>query len=304
MAPTASLRALRAGGGGRLPRAPRASGPRRGWRPRPCARRPRRAAAAPCAKASSSVRLRAAISCSRRARPLALLVAAPRARRRCAPASRAQRGLVLLQLLEQRLRLRLLVVEARARVRHRRRGQAQPLRHLQGQAAAGHAQSQPVGRLVGRRGRTRTTRRRTPGVDCAYAFMQAVVRGGHHHRAARAEVVDDGHAERAALGGIGARADLVEQHQRRRREVARHLHDVGQVRGEGGQVGRDRLLVADVGVDRAGRRAATLPARGGDVQAALRHERQQADGLEGDRLPAGVGAADDEHRRAAADRAA
>ena len=42
-----------------------------------------------------------------------------------------------------------------------------------------------------------------------------------HQRAASAEMIDDGDAERAAFDGIGARPDFVQQHQRRKREVAR-----------------------------------------------------------------------------------
>ena len=70
-------------------------------------------------------------------------------------------------------------------------------------------------------------------------------------RARAAEVLDDRDAEGAALGRVGAGADLVEEHERGPREVARHLDDRGEVRGEGRQVLRDRLLVADVGEDAA-----------------------------------------------------
>ena len=106
--------------------------------------------------------------------------------------------------------------------------------------------------------------------------------------------------ERPAFGGIGARAHLVQQHERRRLEVAGHLHDRGQVGGERRQVGGDRLLVADVGVEAAEDRQQAALGRG-DVQTALRHQGQEARGLEGHGLAAGVGAADHEHRLAEAD---
>src|SRR5206468_5393323 len=96
------------------------------------------------------------------------------------------------------------------------------------------------------------------------------------------------------LGGVGARSHLVEEDESRAIEVARHLYDRRQVRGEGRQVGRDRLLVTDVGVDLPEDRQ-PAPDRGGDVEAALRHEAQETYGFQGHRLPACVGPADDEY---------
>ena len=63
-------------------------------------------------------------------------------------------------------------------------------------------------------------------------------------------MIDDRDAERAAFDRIRARAHFVEQHQRRQRKVAIHRDDVRDVRGEGAQACRDRLLVADVGEER------------------------------------------------------
>jgi hypothetical protein len=60
--------------------------------------------------------------------------------------------------------------------------------------------------------------------------------------------------ERAALRGVGAAADLVDQHQRARVGASSDLAQVLQVRGEGGEARLDRLLVADVGEDVAEQR--------------------------------------------------
>ena len=54
----------------------------------------------------------------------------------------------------------------------------------------------------------------------------------------------------------------------------------------------DRLVVADVGED--GVEDGKLRAVGGNGDSGLRHQREQADGFQGDRFAAGVGAGDDE----------
>ena len=107
-----------------------------------------------------------------------------------------------------------------------------------------------------------------------------------------AEEVGDGDGQRRAFFGIGGRAQLVEQHQRMRGGVVRDEIDVGDVRGKRRQVLLDGLVVADVGED--GVEDGQLGAVGRNRNARLRHQRQQADGLQRDRLAAGVGAADDE----------
>ena len=70
--------------------------------------------------------------------------------------------------------------------------------------------------------------------------------------------------------------------------------DVADVRAERGERLLDRLLVADVGEDGVedGQPGVGV---GGDRQAGLRHQREQADRLERDGLAAGVGAGDQEH---------
>ncbi len=137
---------------------------------------------------------------------------------------------------------------------------------LEREAAAGRSVDQPIRR--GERLRLEAERRaghagRAGGVR----LDRLVVRSGDHHGAALAEVVDDGHAERAALDRVGAVAHFVEQHQRRQLQRRVHGDDAGDVPGERAQVGRDRLLVADVGKHAAEhrqpstrpRRARTIP---------------------------------------------
>ena len=114
--------------------------------------------------------------------------------------------------------------------------------------------------------------------------------------AATPEVIDDGDAERAAFNGIGARSHLVEQHERRRRQLAIHRGDVGNVRRESAQARFDRLLVADVGEQRPEYRQARS-VRGGNAQPGLRHHRQQAGRLQRHGLSAGVRPGDEENRR-------
>ncbi len=72
-------------------------------------------------------------------------------------------GLLPLEPREERLGLLLLVVPARARVGDHLGRQPQPLGHLEGEAAAGRAQGEAVGRLVGLAGGSRRTRSRRRG---------------------------------------------------------------------------------------------------------------------------------------------
>ena len=83
--------------------------------------------------------------------------------------------------------------------------------------------------------------------------LQRVVVGRRdHHRAAAAEVIDDRHRERAAFERDRCRRPP-RRAARATGSVERLVHrdDVGDVAGERAQARRDRLLVADVGKDRA-----------------------------------------------------
>ncbi len=100
-------------------------------------------------------------------------------------------------------------------------------------------------------------------------------------------------ARACAFLRVGARAQFVEDDQRAVIGLFQDAHDVGQVAAEGAERLLDGLLVADVGPDgfEAGQLGAAL---GRDVQARLRHERQQPDGFERDGFAAGVWAGDDQ----------
>ena len=127
-------------------------------------------------------------------------------------------------------------------------------------------------------------------------LQRVVVARRDDRRAAAAEVIDDGDAERAAFGRIGARAHFVEQHQRRHDEIAIHRRDVGDVAGERAEARVDRLLVADVGEQRSEHRQPRALGRR-NVQARLRHQRQQPRRLERDGLAAGVRPGDEQAGR-------
>ena len=99
--------------------------------------------------------------------------------------------------------------------------------------------------------------------------------------------------QRCALGGVGARAQLVEEHQRTAVADGDNLDNVLHVAGESGQGLLNGLLVADIS-QHCVEHADKAPVVRRDMQAALRHQGQQADGLQGDRLAAGVGTGDDQ----------
>ena len=107
------------------------------------------------------------------------------------------------------------------------------------------------------------------------------------------ELVEDRPAQRGPFGRVGARAQLVEQDERLRGRPGQDLADPPDVRREGRERLLEALLVADVGEDVV--EDGELRALGGrDVQAGLGHDREQADGLQGDRLAAGVRPGDDQ----------
>ena len=108
----------------------------------------------------------------------------------------------------------LIVAEKPARGGDHRQRHAEPLRDLDGEAAAGRAVDQPVGgrkrlRIERERRRHHAVGRRAP------RLQRVVVRRRDDERAALLEVIDDGGRQRAAFVGIGAGADFVEQDERR-----------------------------------------------------------------------------------------
>ena len=119
----------------------------------------------------------------------------------------------------------------------------------------------------------------------------AVVGRGDDHAVEVEQLLEQRAGERRALGRVGAGAEFVQQDEGLRAGGLDDPHDVGHVRGEGGERLLDRLLIADVGEDvvEDGDARAGL---GGHGQSSLGHQAEQSDGLERDRLAAGVGSGD------------
>ena len=174
------------------------------------------------------------------------------------------------------------------------RRDAQPGGDLERQAAPGRPVREPVVRREGVRVEAERRAGNARGGG-RVRLEQLVVRRGHDHGAARAEVLDERRTQRAALHRVRARADLVEQDERGQLQVLVHRHDVADVAGEGGDAGRDRLLVSDVREDRA-KHGHPRPRRRRHVQPGLRHEGQQPRRLQRHRLAARVRSGDDQHR--------
>ena len=105
--------------------------------------------------------------------------------------------------------------------------------------------------------------------------------------------LDDGDGQRRALHRVCTGAQLVEEDQAAAGRLLQNAHDIDHMGRESGQTLLNALLIADIrqhplihGND------AAVPHR--DVETALGHEGQEAQGLEGDGLAAGVGAGDDQ----------
>ncbi len=106
------------------------------------------------------------------------------------------------------------------------------------------------------------------------------------------EVGGDSDGEGCAFFGVSGGAEFVEEDEGVCGCVAGDAVEVDDVGGEAGEIALDGLGVADVGVDGVEEREVGL--LGGDGDAGLGHDAEETKGLEGDRLAAGVGAADDE----------
>ena len=195
--------------------------------------------------------------------------------------------------IEVGLELRFAVGEVAARSGDDGGRHTQPRCDLDGEAAAWRSVDEAIG---GREcGRVEAERRALHPLGRGRIRLEHVeVRGGHQVRAAAAEVIDDGGAERTALGGVGAGAHLVEQHERRQRQAAIHRHHVGDVRGKRAEAGRDRLLVADVR-EQALENGQPGAFVGGQVQSGLGHRRKQPRRFQRDGLAARVGSGNDQH---------
>ena len=101
--------------------------------------------------------------------------------------------------------------------------------------------------------------------------------------------------QRRALGRVSARAQFVEQHQIIRRHLVHDGHNRRHMPGEGGQALLDGLLVANIGEHLLKYRQFRPQIRR-DLQARLRHQRQQTDRFQRNRLAARVRAGDNQRR--------
>jgi len=177
-------------------------------------------------------------------------------------------------------------------------GEPQLSRDLKGVGLARHADGQPV------RGPKRLhieLHRRVldaPGGQ-REGLELGVVGGRKRCGLHRQQVLQDRHRQRRALGRVGARAQLVEQHQRSGRDVFQDLDDVRHVGRERGERLLDGLLVADVGEHFVEDCKLGAEVRG-HTEARLCHQRHEPHRLHRDGLAAGVGAGDDERRKLAA----
>jgi hypothetical protein len=118
------------------------------------------------------------------------------------------------------------------------------------------------------------------------------VGGGDGEGAGGAEEFEDGDAERAAFLGVGGAAEFVEEDERFVGDTAEHEGDLADVGGEAGEGFGDGLVVADVGEDLI--EDGEFGGYGGDGDAGLGHEGEEAGGFHGDGFAAGVGACDEE----------
>ena len=122
-------------------------------------------------------------------------------------------------------------------------------------------------------------------------LQQPEVGGRQHQRTLLCEVLQHAERQGRALVGVGAAADLVAQHQGVGPGLAQELRQVAQVGREAGQGLGDGLVVPQVG-QHAAHQGQPRVLAGGHVPAALGQQAEHADGLQGDRLAAGVGSAD------------
>ena len=117
--------------------------------------------------------------------------------------------------------------------------------------------------------------------------------GRDREAAAFEEVLDDRHAQRASLLGIGRGSQLVHQDQGALVGKLHHGFQLLDVRGKGAQALGDGLQVADVGEHLVEPRELRLVRR--NRQAGLCHQGQQSDGLQHDGLTTRIGTTDEQH---------
>ena len=175
---------------------------------------------------------------------------------------------------------------------HNGRVHAQPLGDGKGVGFAGNADQQPVGGAQSGHVKLAAAVFHTGSLDGIGLQLRVVGGAGQAHPLAP-QLLDDRFRQGGALYRVGARSQLVQQDQAAAVRHLENLNDVHHVGRKGGKGLLNALLVSDVrqNVLKHGD-AASLPRR--NHQAAHGHEGQQADGLQGHGLAAGVGAGDDE----------
>ena len=117
--------------------------------------------------------------------------------------------------------------------------------------------------------------------------------GGGDLRALQMQPFQDRHGQSRALNGVGTGAQLVDEDEGLLVGVLQDVHDVRHVGRERGQGLLDGLFIADVRVDRL-EDAHLAAVRHREHHARGRHERHEAEGLDGHGLTAGIRAGDDQ----------
>ncbi len=125
------------------------------------------------------------------------------------------------------------------------------------------------------------------------AFEGLEVGGGRAEGAALAELLQHGLGQRGAVVGVRARAQLVQQYEGFRVHVLEHLAELLDEGGEGREVLRHALVVPDDGEELGEARQPGARLRG-QVEAGLRHQREEAQRFQRHRLASRVGPRDDE----------
>ena len=108
----------------------------------------------------------------------------------------------------------------------------------------------------------------------------------------RRKEIDNGNCQSRSFIGICAGADFIQQDKRRRMHLLRHLGNVAHVRGESRKIGRNGLLIADIGeylIEDGKERFARR-----DVKSHLSHKGNESQGFEHHCFSARIGAADDQ----------